>query len=50
MTYETAVSAAEADKFQYDMNGYTTAIIQDGDVILLIADDTGETLARYPFK
>ena len=50
MTYEVAVASAEAEKFQYDLNGYNTAIVQDGNAILLIADDTGETLNRYPFK
>jgi hypothetical protein len=50
MSYAVAVASAEADRFQYEANGYRTSIVQDGNVIVLVADDTGQTLARYPFK
>jgi hypothetical protein len=50
MTYEIAVASAEADKFQYELNGFNTAIVQDGNVVVLVDDGTGQTLARYPFN
>lgn len=50
MTYEVAIASAEAEKFQYELNGYNTAIVQDGSVVVLVDDGTGQTLAAFPFK
>jgi hypothetical protein len=51
MTYQLAVASAETEKFQYDVNGWNTAIIDDyaDRAVLLIDDGTGQTIARYPF-